>query len=195
MPTNKSSAESVKVGRRTFVKGMSAGAAGLATTGPLLLGVDSKAPSKNPVLGEGEYKYEAIHDWGKLPASANYGNASHGVTIDKQGLVYITHQGKPGSIFVFDPSGKFIRSFGDFHNVKGVGKGHGIDIRQEGDEEFLYVAPSDSKLTFAKCNLKGELVWQKGKADIHKDSGKYPGRAPLSSDQHQLFSRWWILSR
>jgi len=167
--------EPSKLSRRTFVKGVSAGAA--LAAGPLLLGVDSKTPPKNPVLGRGKYKYEAIHDWGTLPASAHYGNASHGVTIDKQGLVYITHYGKPGSIFVFDPSGKFIRPMGDFHTVKGGGKGHGIDIRQEGGEEFLYVSANDSSLDFAKCNLKGELVWRKGKADIHKDSGKYPGKS------------------
>ena len=37
---------------------------------------------------------------------------------------------------VFDPEGKFVRSFGkEYH-----GGGHGIDIREENGQEFLYLS-------------------------------------------------------
>ena len=37
-------------------------------------------------------------------------------------MVYITHYGTPGSVFVFDPDGKFVRSLGEFHQVIDDGK-------------------------------------------------------------------------
>lgn len=162
------------VTRRTFVR--SAAASTLAFAAAPLVIADEKAKPKNAVVGEGEQTYECIHDWAAdtLPAGHGYGNASHGVTIDQQGMIYITHnQGAPGSVFVFDPKGKFVRAFGDFHAIGGRSRGHGIDIRKEGSEEFLYLSASDSSLDFLKCNLKGEIVWRKGKKDLIKDTGVY----------------------
>ena len=139
-----------------------------------------KAGSKLPVVGKGEHTYECLHDWGmaNLPSGAHYGNASHGVTVDESGLIYITHYGDPGSIFVFDEAGKFVKSLGNFHQLgsgkeKKTARGHGIDLRKEGSEEFLYLSASDSTLDFAKMNLKGEIVWRVGREKLHQDSGKY----------------------
>src|SRR5262245_13080888 len=63
----------------------------LATTAaPILLGVQDKAGTKRPVLGSGPYTYEAIHDWGRLPASIAWGN-THGVVEDAQRRIYVHH--------------------------------------------------------------------------------------------------------
>lgn len=158
-----------------------AGAVASSSSGPFIHAED-KAGSKLPIVGEGEFRYECHHDWGmdQLPAGAHYGNASHGVAIDSAGLIYITHYGDPGSIFVFDPDGKFVKSLGGFHQLpegnagKKSARGHGIDLRREGSDEFLYLAASDSALDFVKMDLKGEIVWRKGREAIHADSGKYP---------------------
>lgn len=163
--------------RRTFLK--SSAAAAIASSLPLpFLHAADKAGKKPAVVGEGEFTYECIHDWGMagLPNGAHYGNASHGVTIDEAGLIYITHYGDPGSIFVFDPDGKFVKSMGAFHQVGGdkkTARGHGIDIRKEGNEEFVYLAASDTSLDFAKMNLKGELVWRKGRSELNEVSERY----------------------
>jgi hypothetical protein len=166
---------SADASRRTFLKATAVAAAAAAVSGPFIHAED-KSGSKNVVIGEGEFKYECLHDWGmeNLPKGAGYGNASHGVTIDSAGLVYITHHGNPGSIFVFDPDGKFVKSLGDFHMLNNEGSGHGIDIRKEGSEEFLYLSADNTALDFAKMNLKGELVWRRGRKELHADSGKYP---------------------
>ena len=92
---------------------------------------EDKAGSKLPVLGSGAHQYEAIHNWGELPAHVIWGE-THGVAVDEAGLIYIKHRSTAAepmdSIVVFDPSGKFVRSFGkEYH-----GGGHGIDIRKEG---------------------------------------------------------------
>ncbi len=160
--------------RRTFLK---AGATTLAAAaaGPMVI-TPARGAADKPIVGGGAYKYECVHDWGanSLPASASYGNASHGVALDKAGRIYITHnQGAPGSVFVFDPEGKFIKSLGGFHVAGGRSRGHGIDIREENGQEFLYLAASDVNMGWVKCDLNGQVVWTKGKADIHKDSGKY----------------------
>ena len=47
-----------------------------------------------PVLiVSGEHQYECHHDWAQLPEGFRWKN-THGVTIDREGLVYITHQGR-----------------------------------------------------------------------------------------------------
>ncbi|MEQ1829980.1 MAG: peptidase [Pirellula sp.] len=168
------------VDRRRFLA--TAAATGVAiSSAPMVLGTEQKSGLALPVIGEGEFKYECIHDWGKdhLPAGHSYGGASHGVTIDRQGMIYITHHGNPGSIFVFDSMGKFVRSMVDDLRIDDpksgnkVGRGHGIDIRTEGSEEFLYLSPNESSLPFCKINLKGEIVWKKTKQNLNRDSGVY----------------------
>lgn len=139
-----------------------------------------KSGAKPAVIGEGEHTYECIHDWAMdaLPRGVHYGNASHGVAIDKAGNIYVTHYGNPGSVFVFDSSASFIRSMGDFHQAindkqSKEGGGHGIDIREENGQEFIYLSASDRELDFVKCDLQGEIVWRKGRDQLHQDSGRY----------------------
>lgn len=158
--------------RRKFLGSCAASGAALAAA-PMILGAADKSGRKTPRVGKGAHEYECLHDWGTLPANHDYGNASHGVAIDSQGLIYITHYGNPGSIFVFDPEGKLVRTLGDFHMVGGSARGHGIDIRREGSDEFLYLAASDSTLGWAKVSLKGEVVWQRGREQLQKDAEQY----------------------
>jgi len=174
--------------RREFLKS-SAVTTAAAFGVPRFVGATDKAGAKPATVGEGEHVYECHHDWGlaALPDGYTYGTGrngqwqgvSHGVAVDEQGLIYISHHGNPGSIFVFDADGGFVRAMGDLHNIMdkaaGVSRayGHGIDIRKEGSEEFIYLAPNVTSLFFAKLTLKGELVWKRDRADLHKDSGVY----------------------
>ena len=140
--------------RRTFLKGC---ATTIATTGLPYVMTQQKSETNSVVIGEGAFRYECEHNWGERPTGFKFGNASHGVTIDQDGMIYVTHQGGPGSILVLDPDGKFVKQLG--HQFQG--SGHGIDIRKEGNAEFLYLSPANTKDGFAKIDLKGELVWQK----------------------------------
>lgn len=161
--------------RRAFLK--STARVSAVAAGPLILNACRKSGSKRPRVGKGEHTYEVYHDWGmdSLPDNHSYGGASHGVSIDANGLVYVTHHGSPGSIFVFDPDGKFVKSLAGVHQVKGKdsqagAKGHGIDIRKEGSQEFAYLSPNDSSLFFSKMTLDGEMVWEKGRAELDEAS-------------------------
>jgi hypothetical protein len=154
--------------RRSFLK--TAGAATFAATvGPTILHATDKAGSKPPVLGTGAYQYEVVsHSWGELPSHIVWGE-THGVAVDEAGLVYIKHRNYAktpmDAIVVFDPQGKFVRSFGkEFHRG-----GHGIDVRKEGNEEFLYLCDVQHGIV-AKTTLKGEHVWIKW---VPEESGVY----------------------
>jgi hypothetical protein len=156
--------------RRDFLKqSTAAGAAALArATAPAILGARDKSGTQNPIIGEGEYRYECIHNWGELPRHLRW-ETTHGVTIDEDGFIYIKHQGlnraAMDTIVVFDPKGKFVRSFGKGYYPGG----HGIDIRKESGEQFLYLCDIHH-CQVIKTNLKGEEVW---KMDAPKEPGVY----------------------
>lgn len=157
--------------RREFLKGtLSAGAAMWAAgQAPAIVAAEDKAGSKNAIVGTGAHQYECVHNWGDLPSTMQW-QTTHGVAVDEAGLIYIKQQGhgdKPAqdTIVVFDPKGKFVRSFGKEYHPGG----HGIDIRKEGGEEFLYLCDTAHGLV-VKANLKGETVWKKG---VPKEAGVY----------------------
>jgi hypothetical protein len=146
-----------RVSRRDFMKG--AAAAALTTVfAPVLLGVSDKSGRRNPILGSGEHTYEVLHDWGELPDHIHWGD-THGVCIDDAGFIYMTHS-SPASepmdaIVIFDPEGKYVRTFGKAYH----GGGHGLDIRKEGREEFLYFSDIKNRQV-VKLTLNGEEVWR-----------------------------------
>ena len=136
--------------RRGFLGRFSTGLAA-----PLLLHATNKAGTKKPVLGEGDHVYEVTHDWGELPADIQYGN-THGVCVDSQGHVYIHHtvgatSEKADTMVVFDSDGKFVKSWGKEFR----GGAHGLHIRKEGSDEFLYLCDIKRGIT-VKTTLAGE---------------------------------------
>lgn len=144
--------------RRQFLKATAAGTALLACAPTVLT---AKKTESRLVVGEGEHKFEVYHDWPALPDKFTW-QTTHNVAVDKAGCLYVIHEGRADqkdhpSIFVFDPDGKYIRSFGSQFQ----GGGHGIEIRAEGGEEYLYVCAYQHLKTFAKMTLKGETLWQK----------------------------------
>jgi hypothetical protein len=122
---------------------------------------EDKSGSKLPVIGEGEHKYECIHDWGQLPSNIKYGN-THSVCEDAQGHIYIHHtvykdSQSPDSVVVFDEKGKFVRSWGAMFR----GGAHGMHLRKEGKTEYLYFCDEKHGI-ITKRTLKGEEVWTMG---------------------------------
>lgn len=155
--------------RRTFL-----GAAAAAGAVAPFVWADDKSGSKKPILGEGEHKYECIHDWGDLPANIKYGN-THSVVEDSQGHVYIHHtvhatSQSPDAVVVFDNKGKFVRSFGAMFK----GGAHGMHISKEGKNEYLYFCDEKHGIV-TKRTLKGEEVWTMGYPQASPVYQKGPG--------------------
>ena len=143
-----------QISRRRFVYAAAVGA-------PAILGAQDKAGTKRPILGEGEYRYEAVHDWGELPSQICFGN-THGVVGDSQGNIYIEHtvhatSQSADTIVVFDDKGKFVTSWGKQFK----GGAHGLFIRKEGSTEYLYICDNLHGIV-TKRTLKGEEVFTLG---------------------------------
>lgn len=135
-------------------------AAATALAAPQVLTAQKSVP-KLPIIGVDGHRYEVIHNWAQLPAKYSW-QTTHNVAVDRDQNLYVIHEGRENlkdhpSIFVFDREGKFIRAFGQQFQ----GGGHGIEIRTEGKQQFIWVAAYQQVKSFAKLTLTGETVWQK----------------------------------
>jgi len=160
----------MQVTRRSFLV-----TAAAAASAPAFLHATDKAGAKPPILGQGDHQYEAIHDWGELPRTIKYGN-THGVCEDSQGNIYIHHTVNATSesldtMVVFDERGKFVRSWGSQFK----GGAHGLTLRKEGSEEFLYLCDYEHGIV-TKRTLKGEEVFTLGypaESEAYKPKDKF----------------------
>ena len=62
------------------------------------------------IIGEGEYRYEVIENWGKLPDGWRYGEVA-AVGVDSKDNVYVFSRSNH-PMTVFDREGNFLRSWG-----------------------------------------------------------------------------------
>ena len=146
----------MKPTRRNFLKA----AAASTVFGAPAIATASKSGS-TVILGQGDHQFQMQHDWPQLPKEYSW-QTTHNVAVDAAQNLYVIHEGKENlkdhpSIFVFDSDGKFLSAFGQEFQ----GGGHGLEVRKEGNEEFLYVTAYQQVKAFAKMSLKGERVWIK----------------------------------
>ncbi|GIW85854.1 MAG: hypothetical protein KatS3mg108_0178 [Isosphaeraceae bacterium] len=144
---------------------------GSLAAAPFFVHAARKSGNEEAIVGSGDHRYRCDHHWGQIPDSIRWFE-THGVAIDKAGHVYVTHRAGPDrpaspdaaqdTVVVFDPNGRFIRSFGKAWH----GGGHGIDIRDEGGQEFLYLAFMFPINLVVKTDLQGEIVWIKDRTAI-----------------------------
>jgi len=157
----------------------------LATTAVALAAprvLTAQKSERLPIVGAGAHRYEVLHNWPQLPHNYTW-QITHNVAVDQEGLLYVIHEGREElkdhpSIFVFDEKGKFVRAFGQQFQ----GGGHGLEVRTEGREQFLYVTGYQGLKNFAKLTLTGEQVWEK-RAPM--DSELYP-----KGEDTQPAKRW-----
>ena len=147
------------VSRRTFVKQAAAGSL-VALATPAIL-TASKTDSTKSIVGAGDYQYEVDHNWAQLPEKFTW-QTTHNVAVGRDGVVYVIHEGRGDqaehdAIFAFDPDGAYVRSFGKQFQ----GGGHGLELRTEGSDEFVYATAYQQKRSFAKLTPTGETVWHK----------------------------------
>ncbi len=130
----------------------------------------------NPIiLGSGGHQYEVQHDWTRLPATHAFGN-THGVAVDRQGHVYIKHTVHASSqssdaMCVFDPAGKFVRSWGGEFK----GGAHGLTLVREGSDDFLYMCDCNRSVV-KKTTLAGDLVLEfawPADSGVYNNQGEY----------------------
>jgi hypothetical protein len=146
----------MSISRRAFL-----GSTAVALASPAFgVQTQDKSGLKNPILGEGEHRYECVHDWGTLPPDIAWGN-THGVCEDAAGNIYVKHtvhasSTKADAVVVFDPEGTFVRSWGAEYK----GGAHGLHYSKEPGGEFLYLC-DQARGIVDKTTLTGEVVWRK----------------------------------
>lgn len=138
-----------------------AGLAAASTTALLARPTVARARSlgNETIIGEGAHRFRVRHNFPQLPERFTW-QTTHNVAVDSAGNLYVIHEGRKDqkdhpAIFVFDPKGAFIRAFGSEFQ----GGGHGIEIRKEGSEDFLYVCGYQGVKSFAKMTPEGDIVW------------------------------------
>jgi DNA-binding beta-propeller fold protein YncE len=100
------------------------------------------------VLGTGDYRYEVVENWGKLPPGWRFGEVA-GVAVDRQDRVYVFNRGQHPMI-VFDRDGNFLKSWGE-----GVfARAHGIHM---GPDDTVYCT-DDGDHTVRHLTLEGKLL-------------------------------------
>lgn len=151
--------------RRTFL--------GAAASATLAATAKARWLAGDPiVLGSGEHRYAWVPDWLVPPSGLLYGD-TQGIAQDSHGRIYVSHTVHPNStskdaILVFDRNGKFLTSWGSRFN----GGGHGLDVRKEGHEEFLYHCDTAHRVV-VKTKLDGTVIWEIG---TPKEPGVYDAK-------------------
>jgi hypothetical protein len=125
------------------------------------------AESEPVIVGEGNYRYRFNDRWAKLPPQIQWG-LTHGVVVDRNRFVHVFHTSRKESaskdcVVVFDPTGKFVRSWG----AQFSGGAHGFDLTVENGREILYL--TDLQRGLFKMTLEGELLWHVEKPAWYKD--------------------------
>src|SRR5215472_14868010 len=158
--------------RRRFLRDASTATAA-ALLPPFVLQTPSKSGARPPVVGSGVHTYECVHDWLVPPEGLVWGD-THGLCQDEQGNIYVGHTVHKSSmrgeaIVVFDHKGQFIRAFGEGFR----GGAHGLKLRLEGKEEFLYHCDIN-RCRVVKTTLTGAKIWVHGYPREDSSYGKRP---------------------
>ena len=127
----------------------------------------TSAPGTDDVvlLGSGRHQYQWVKGWMKLPASMpNLGSTHGGIVIDAKNRVFVTTD-TPNTLCIFEPDGRFVGAVGQELN----GGLHGVCLRKEGEQEFIYAAHL-SQREAVKLTLDGKVVWR---IAYPKESGIY----------------------
>jgi hypothetical protein len=120
-------------------------------------------------VGSGEFKYEVVEGWGKLPEGWTFKEVA-AVAVDQKDQVYCFTRGAH-PVITFDRDGNFLRSWGEgvFKRAHGAAMGPGETI-------FL---TDDGDHTVRKCTLDGKVLLTLG----------VPGKAADQSGEPSIAAR------
>lgn len=100
------------------------------------------------ILGSGDYRYEELPDWAKLPDGWGFKEVVD-VVVDSQDRVYVFDRGQH-PLTIFDRDGNFITSWGEGLFTRP----HGVTL---GPDETIYCVDDDGHC-IRKCTLEGEVL-------------------------------------
>ena len=103
------------------------------------------------VLGQGEYRYRVVPNWGVLDDKTPVKNC-HGIVRDKQGHIILLTDHTANNVIVYDKAGRLVHKWGTV--FPGA---HGLSIVEERGHEVLYLTDLE-KHKVAKTTLDGKIL-------------------------------------
>jgi DNA-binding beta-propeller fold protein YncE len=101
--------------------------------------------------GNGQFTFETVPGFAKMPDGANVGPTHGGVAVDGAGHVYVSTEAKHG-VVKFSKDGEFIKTFGP--ETKDL---HSLALMKEGEEERL-IGAAVSAQKVLKLDLEGNVL-------------------------------------
>tara|TARA_A100001037_G_C15099647_1_gene613294 strand:- start:411 stop:1469 length:1059 start_codon:yes stop_codon:yes gene_type:complete len=123
--------------------------------------------AKSVRMGSGVMTFETVPGWGLRPDGSSALGATHGgVVCDSMDNVYVSAN---KGVVVFSPEGKVIQEYlgGDYVTL------HDIEIRREGDAEFIYGAANVGGFGIKFNAHTGEVVLKLDPKDSGLPNAKY----------------------
>jgi len=123
------------------------------------------------VLGQGEFRYRIVPNWGREALAQVSVKNGHAVAIDGQGrLLFLTDEAKNNVIILDAKTGALIK-----HWTARMPGAHGMSLVREGEREVLFI--TDTQLhEVRKLTLDGEELavfpWPE-KAKLHASANEY----------------------
>ena len=138
------------------------------------------------ILGEGEYTYEELADWGELPDGWQFKDVVD-IAVDADDRVYVFNRGGH-PVIIFEPDGSFVGSWGDGLFTRP----HGLTIAPDAERGQVLYCVDDMGHWVGKFSLDGELLMQIGARgqEAPKRSGKpfnQPTKVALDPESGELY--------
>jgi len=109
--------------------------------------------NKDIVLGHGDFKYKVDLNWGNSNPEKYPVTDCHEMVEDSTGRLILLTNNVKNNIIIYNRSGKIVDHW--TLNYKGA---HGLTLKNEGGEDFLYVTDSELGLV-SKHTLSGRTLW------------------------------------
>jgi len=148
----------MKTSRRKFLK-----AATVASVATVAAPFNILHADEAPVLGQGDFRYRVVPDWGVLGAETPVNNC-HGLVRDREGHIILLTDHVKNNVIVYDTKGHLVHKWGT--TFPGA---HGLSIVPDGNGEALFITDLKTHKV-VKSSLDGKVLnewaWP-------KESGKY----------------------
>ncbi len=135
----------------------------------------SQNPSSNDlILGQGEYRWKVVPNWGVLDAATPVKDC-HAMVQTKDGRIFLLTNETKNNVIIYDRAGKLLGKWGS--EWPGA---HGFTLAEENGTEFFYLT-DHSRSQFYKVSLDGKVLrtW-----DAPKASGKYDKKEQVFRPTH-----------
>jgi len=148
-----------RLNRRMF-GGLVAGSAMAAIAGSAsslrALSPEERGLASRYATGNGEWSYDVVPHWGKLPEGKQFGGTHGAINSDKAGNVYVSTQSETG-VLVYDSNGKLVKTIANQYPEV-----HSLHYSVEDGNEYFYATvqkgtPAENWLV-VKLKMDGSVV-------------------------------------